>query len=206
VTATTDSPQQEREDGRRALLHEVRARHPRFIEAVVADARVTAGYRGERAQFRSPLDTLWSVLRLIVVSDAFLAQIAYRAKARMQALGIPFLPYLAHRIAIVSGQVSIGDPVLVHPGVYLPHGQVVVDGLIEIHPGAVLFPWTTLGLIGPSVVGPTIGPGAQVGTGAKVLGQVEVGANARVGANAVVLVDVPAGTTVVGMPARAADD
>jgi serine O-acetyltransferase len=34
------------------------------------------------------------------------------------------------------------------------------------------------------------------------MGEVDVGANARVGANAVVLDDVPANTTVVGIPAR----
>jgi serine O-acetyltransferase len=98
--------------------------------------------------------------------------------------------------------VSIGDPVLMHPGVYIVHGQVVADGIVEIHAGAVLFPWITLGLIGPSLAGPTIGPGARIGTGAKVLGGVKVGENAQVGANAVVLDDVAPGTTVIGVPAR----
>jgi hypothetical protein len=27
---------------------------------------------------------------------------------------------------------------VVHPGLYLLHGQVVVDGLVEIHPGVVI--------------------------------------------------------------------
>ena len=101
-----------------------------------------------------------------------------------------------------DAQVSIGDPVIVHPGVYIVHGQVVVDGIIEIHSGAVLFPWVTIGLIGPELTGPTIGPNAQIGSGARVLGKVRVGADARVGANAVVLEDVPDSATVVGVPAR----
>ena len=182
----------------------IAARHPRFREAVIADARLTAHFRGERADFESPLDTVLQVLRLMVQSDAFLAQVAYRAKARMQALGIPLLPRLAHRIAMVTAQVSIGDPVVVHPGIYIAHGQVVVDGIAEIHSGVVLFPWVTVGLIGPEVTGPTIGPRAQIGSGAKVLGKVTVGADARIGANAVVLDDVPDGATVVGIPARPA--
>jgi serine O-acetyltransferase len=190
------------QDGRRVLTDAIRARHPRFREAVLADAKLTAAYRGERHEFRSTLDTVLQVLRLTVATDAFLAQVAYRAKARMQALGIPFLPLIAHRVAIMTAQVSIGDPVLVHPGVYIAHGQVVADGLIEIHTGAVLFPWTTLGLIGPEVIGPTIGRGARIGTGAKVLGKVHVGDNARVAANAVVLSDVPANATAVGIPAK----
>jgi serine O-acetyltransferase len=180
----------------------LRARHPRFLEALLADARITAAYRGERSEFRGRVDALLQVLRLMLMSDAFLAHAAYRLKARMQALGIPVLPRIAHRVAMVTAQISIGDPVLMHPGVYIVHGQIVADGLVEIHSGAVLYPWITLGLIGPDVVGPTIGPGARIGTGAKVLGKVQVGENALVGANAVVLDDVPADTTVVGVPAR----
>jgi serine O-acetyltransferase len=68
----------------------------------------------------------------------------------------------------------------------------------------VLFPWVTLGLIGPEMTGPTIGPRAQIGSGARILGKVSVGADARVGANAVVLDDVPEGATVVGIPAHPA--
>jgi serine O-acetyltransferase len=78
----------------------------------------------------------------------------------------------------------------------------VVDGIVEVHSGAVLFPFVTLGLIGPDITGPTIAPHAQIGSGARVLGNVRVGVNARVGANAVVLDDVPDNTTVVGVPAR----
>jgi len=46
-------------------------------------------------------------------------------------------------------------------------------------------------------------PGASVGSGAVVLGGVRVGAGALVGAGAVVSKDVPAGATVIGVPARA---
>jgi len=79
---------------------------------------------------------------------------------------------------------------------------VVIDGLIEIHPGAVIGPFVTIGLRAGDVMGPTIGPNVSIGTGAKVLGRVRVGAGARIGANAVVVDDVPEGTTVVGAPAR----
>ena len=39
----------------------VRSRHPRFREAVIADARMTARFRGERADFTSTLDTALQV-------------------------------------------------------------------------------------------------------------------------------------------------
>jgi serine O-acetyltransferase len=188
------------------LWREIRARHPRLREALAADARVTARYRGERYEFHGRLDLAVQILRLAWVSDAFLAQSLYRLKARLQALGVPVLPRLAHRLSMALAQVSIGDPVVVHPGVYVVHGQVVADGLVEIHPGVALFPWVTIGLRAGDVRGATIERDVSVGTGAKLIGPVHVGAGARIGANAVVVDDVAAGTTVVGAPARPVGD
>lgn len=181
---------------------EILARHPRLREAVLADARLTAAQRFERHEFRSRADAVVQVLRLMAVSDAFLAQVLYRVKARAQARRIPVLPRLAHRLAMGLAQVSIGDPVVMHPGVYIVHGQVVVDGLVEIHGGTSIGPFVTIGVRGPDLRGPTIGPNVSIGTGARLLGGIHVGAGARIGANAVVLDDVPENATVVGIPAR----
>jgi len=49
---------------------------------------------------------------------------------------------------------------------------------------------------------PEIGGHVEIGTGAKIIGAVRIGNHARIGANAVVLTDVPAGATAVGVPAR----
>jgi serine O-acetyltransferase len=183
-------------------MRQIRAAHPGLREALIADAQVTAAHRFERHEFRSGIDAALQILRLMLVTDAFLAQALYRVKARLQAIGVPLLPRLCHHLAIASGQVSIGDPVLVHPGVYLIHGQVVIDGFTEVHSGAVIGPFVTLGLRAGDLKGPWIGPGVTLGTGVKVLGRVEIGAGARVGANAVVVEDVGESVTVVGVPAR----
>lgn len=185
------------------LWQQIRAGHPRFWMAVFADAQVTARHRGERAEFGSALDALAQVIRLGWCSDAFAAHVLYRAKARLQTLGVPLLPRLAHRLAMMIAQVSIGDPVVLAPGVYIVHGQVVIDGITEIHEDVVIAPFVTIGLRAGDVRGPVIERGVSLGTGAKVIGPVRVGARATVGANAVVVSDVTPGATVVGAPARA---
>jgi serine O-acetyltransferase len=189
-----------------SLMSDIRARHPGLREAVVADARVALLHRGERHEFRSGADVAVQVLRLLWSSDAFLAQSLYRLKAFLQRLGVPVLPRLAHRLAMLTGGVAIGDPVIIQPGLYLLHGQVVIDGIVEIHPGVVIGPFVTVGLRSGDIAGPTIEEDAHIGTGAKVLGKVRVGAGARIAANAVVVDDVPAGATVVGAPARPTTD
>ncbi len=179
-----------------------RQRHPRFVEAVLADARIATANRGERYDFRSRADAMVQAARLACVTDAFLALVLYRLKAHWQATGVPVLPWFAHRLAIMIGQVSIGDPVVVQPGVYLPHGQVVVDGFVDIARGTTIAPFVTIGLRAGDLEGPTIGPLVSIGTGAKIIGPVHIGAKASIGANAVVVADVAPGVTVAGIPAR----
>ena len=184
----------------------IRARHPGFASAVLADARITSAHRGRPLRGCGRARVAAEALRLAWESDSFLAQVMYRAKARLQALGIPVLPRLLHRLAISTAGIYIGDPVIVHPGIHLAHGQIVIDGITEVHAGVTIFPFVTIGLRAPNLVGPTIRPQVTIGSGAKVLGDVEVGPRARIGANAVVLQDVPARATAVGVPARVVRD
>jgi len=181
---------------------DARAKQPRFFVALIADAKLQAVARGERDEFRGRADALCQAVRLMWVSDAFLAQAFYRAQARLDALGVPVLPRLAHRLAMSTAQVCIGKNVVIHPGVHLGHGQVVIDGFVEIHRGTVILPFVTIGLRQGKARGPIIGRDVFIGTGARILGPVTVHRDARIGANAVVIDDVPAHATVVGVPAR----
>jgi serine O-acetyltransferase len=190
---------------RAEMWRAIRARFPGLREALVADARVTARYRGERHEFRGRLDTAAQIVRLAIVSDAYLGQALYRTKAALQARGVPLLPRIAHRLAMIVAQISIGDPVIVAAGVYLIHGQVVADGLVEIGAGTTIAPFVTIGLRAGDVRGATIGTGVSIGTGAKLIGPVRIGDGAQIGANAVVVSDVAPATTVVGAPARPLD-
>lgn len=183
----------------------VRQRHqgsPPFRQALAADVQATLNYRGESRGPLSRAELLAEVARLSWTSDAFLAQVLYRGRVALLRRGVPVLPRVCHAAAMATSQVCIGDPVVVQPGLYLPHGQVVVDGVTELGPDVILFPWTTIGLRGGNFQGPRIGAGTHVGTGSKIIGPVRVGRSARIGANAVVVGDVADGDTVVGVPAR----
>lgn len=102
----------------------------------------------------------------------------------------------------------------IHPGaqigrrVFIDHGMGVVIGeTAEIGDDSTLYHGVTLG--GTSwnkgKRHPTLGKGVVVGAGAKILGPIFIGDGARVGSNAVVVKDVPAGATAVGIPARNID-
>ena len=105
-------------------------------------------------------------------------------------------------MAIAWAQLSIGDPVVVAPGVRIPHGQIVIDGFVEVQAGAKIRPFVTIGLKEGVYEGPTIERNVAIGTGAKIIGPVTIGQGAVIGANAVVVDDVPARAVVAGVPAR----
>ena len=58
------------------------------------------------------------------------------------------------------------DPVVVQPGIYIVHGQVVIDGQVEIHSGVTIAPWVTIGLRAGDYRGATIERDVSIGTGA----------------------------------------
>src|SRR5919108_3869316 len=100
----------------------------------------------------------------------------------------------------------------IHPGatigscVFIDHGMGVVIGeTAEVGNGCTIYQGVTLGgtsLYPGTKRHPTLGAGVIVAAGAKVLGGFTVGDGARIGANSVVLKEVPAGATVVGIPGR----
>ncbi len=150
----------------------------------------------------SPAETIACVL----LSSELQVVLVYRFQARMRALGVPLVPSICRRLTMVLNGVSIGDRVTVGPGLLMNHGHVVIDGTTTIGPLCSVAPFVTIGLNtgGPDVSfdGPTLGRFVFIGTGAKLLGPITIGDNARIGANAVVLSDVPADSTAVGVPAR----
>jgi serine O-acetyltransferase len=187
-------------------VNAVQSKHPKFFAALIADARLAAARTGERHPSRTSTGALLHAFRLMIASKPFLALTLYRLKARSQALRVPVLPRLWHRFAIALAQLCIGDPVIMDPGVYIPHGQVVIDGLVRVHSGVTICPRVTVGLRGGIFTGARIERDVLIGPGAKVIGPVKVGSGARISPNAVVIEDVPAGATVSGIPGRVLSD
>lgn len=175
---------------------------PGFKEAVAADTRATARWRGDRHDLTSRWAVLAQAIRLAWVTESFFAQVCYRARVALKGRRVPILPTLLHHLAVGHGQVTIGEHVVIGPGLYLPHGQVVIAGTTNIGRGVVIRPFVTIGLKDGNPFGPRIGDRVRIGTGAKVFGPVSIGRDARVGANAVVMADVPADSIAVGIPAR----
>ncbi len=100
----------------------------------------------------------------------------------------------------------------IHPGakigknLFIDHGMGVVIGeTATIGSGCTIYHGVTLGGRGGSNGGkrhPDIGDCVTIGTGAQILGPVCIGKGARVGANSVVTDNVPAGVSVMGIPAK----
>ena len=99
----------------------------------------------------------------------------------------------------------------IHPGarlgrrLFIDHADGVVIGeTTKIGTDCVLFHQVTLGGVSMSKGKrhPTLGDRVMVGAGAKVLGPIHVGSDSRIAANAVVVRDVPAGCSAIGVPAR----
>ncbi len=99
----------------------------------------------------------------------------------------------------------------IHPGAtigrrfFIDHGAGVVIGeTAEIGDGVTLYHGVTLGgtTWNKGKRHPTLRDGVVVGAGAKILGAITLGENVRVGANSVVVKDVPAHRTVVGIPGK----
>lgn len=115
--------------------------------------------------------------------------------------------HIISRSAVVSRSVKLGHGVQIMPAAVITAAAVLGEGTI-VNTNASVDHNCRVGRfvhVGPgAVIGgdAVIGNRAFIGLGARILPGVTIGADAIVGAGAVVLSDVPAGVTVVGMPAR----
>ena len=155
------------------------------------------------AQKRDPAAK--SFLEVVLLYQGLHALVSYRVAHALYKMHLFFLARALSQLArLITG-------IEIHPGArigrrfFVEHGMGVVIGETAIiGDDVLLYQGATLG--GTGIVKgkrhPTIGNNVVVGAGAKVLGNITIGNNSYIGANAVVIKDVPANSTVVGVPGR----
>ncbi|WP_085904597.1 serine O-acetyltransferase [Kiloniella majae] len=112
--------------------------------------------------------------------------------------------FLQNRISEVFG-LDIHPAAKIGKGIMIDHGTGVVIGeTTVVEDNVSLLQNVTLGGTGKGTGDrhPKIRQGALICAGAKILGNIEIGECAKVGATSVVLEDVPAHCTAVGVPAK----
>ena len=115
-----------------------------------------------------------------------------------------FALYLQSRTSEVF-QTDIHPAARIGRGILLDHATgLVVGETAVIGDDVSLLQDITLGGTGKDCGDrhPKIGRGVMIGAGAKILGNIEIGEQARIAAGSVVLIPVPPGATVAGVPAR----
>ena len=146
-----------------------------------------------------------STWEVITCYPGFHALLIHRLAHRLWRVKLRWLArFVSHVSRFLTG-------IEIHPGakvgrrVFIDHGMGVVIGeTAELGDDCTLYHGVTLG--GTSwnkgKRHPTLGRGVVIGAGAKVLGPIVVGEGAKIGSNAVLVKDVPAGATALGIPAR----
>lgn len=135
----------------------------------------------------------------------FHALVAHRLIHPLHRAGIPILPRWLAYVSRFFTQIEIHPAAKVGKGIFIDHGSGVVIGeTAEIGDGCTIYQGVTLG--GTSLSRgkrhPTLGRNVTIGVNSSVLGAIVLGDNAKVGGGSVVVKDVPANATVVGVPAR----
>ncbi len=133
------------------------------------------------------------------------ALIAYRFAHRLYKWKIPLIPRMISYLTRIVTGIEIHPAAKIGRRFFIDHGEGVVIGATTIIGDDVLiYQQVTLGGTGKEQGKrhPTLGNNVIVGAGAKVLGNITLGDFVRVGAGSVVVEDVDAYSTVVGIPGR----
>jgi serine O-acetyltransferase len=168
---------------------------PKVIEDILADLRAPVA--------NDPAANGW--LEVALAYPGFHALVAHRLVHALFRAKVPLLPRMLSTFSRFFTGIEIDPGAKIGKGVFIDHGMGVVIGeTAEVGDGCTIYQGVTLG--GTSLARtkrhPTLGRNVSIGSGAAVLGAIYVGDGAKIGANSVVVKDIPANATVVGIPGR----
>ena len=148
---------------------------------------------------------LHSTFELFFNYPGLWAMLFYRISHSIYKKGFRFLPRFISAIGQFLTTIDIHPASQIGRRVFIDHGSGVVIGeTVIIGNDVLIYQQVTLGGVSTSKGKrhPTLGNNIVIGAGAKVLGNITIGDNSKVGANSVVVKDVPADSTAIGIPAR----
>lgn len=142
---------------------------------------------------------------VVLTYSGFHALVMYRFAHFMYVHNYKLVARIVSQIAKFFTGIEIHPGAKIGSGVFIDHGEGVVIGeTAEIGNNVVIYQGVTLGGTGKDKGKrhPTIEDNVMISAGAKILGPFTVGKNAKIGAGSIVLDEVPANATVVGVPGR----
>lgn len=142
-----------------------------------------------------------SALLKALLTDGTPALILYRLMQFARRHRLTPLEWVFNRMNSMFCDCIIGRGTEFGPGLILIHSTgIVINGAVRGGRNVSLEHQVTIGAERRQA--PVLGSDVFVGAGAKIIGPVTIGDGAKIGANAVVVGDVPAHSTAVGIPAR----
>lgn len=144
-------------------------------------------------------------LEVLTTSPGVHAIIIHRISHALSKKGFKWLARILSNVARLFTGIEIHPGAVIGRRFFIDHGMGVVIGeTAEIGDDCSLYHGVTLG--GTSWNAgkrhPTLGNNIVVGAGAKILGPIKINDGARIGSNAVVIKEVPANATIIGIPGR----
>jgi serine O-acetyltransferase len=164
-----------------------------LLSTILTDLRAKARwcYTSER----------WMALLKVLLTDGTPAMILYRLMQWARRWRLTPLEMIFNKLNAVLCNCIIGRGAEFGPGLVLIHSTgVVING--QVRGGANIHIEHQVTIGAERRQSPILGNDVFLGAGAKILGSISLGDGVRIGANAVVLDDIPAYCTAVGIPAR----
>lgn len=175
----------------------------RSIRKVVSDVFKTIKADIKAVYQRDP--AVNNLFEILLAYSGLHAIIIHRLSHWLYSLGLRTIPRLIAQLARFFTGIEIHPGAQIGKGFFIDHGMGVVIGeTTELGENVTLYQGVTLGGTGKEKGKrhPTIGNNVLIGAGAKILGSIKIGNDSKIGAGSVVLKDVPANSTVIGIPGR----